>query len=102
MTYEETREYLLQNYFDGDDNTKAVTECDCETEAMKIVIECIEKQIPKKPLSIRTRDLVTKQPKRNRIVLEFQCPCCKDFIICDYEIKRCIECGQAIDWSDEE
>lgn len=45
MIYEEAKEYLLQNFFDGDEDTRAVTECDCETEAMKIAIECIENQI---------------------------------------------------------
>lgn len=62
------------------------------------VIKALEKQIPKKVISIIYRG-------------DYKCPTCKNYIdITDddlyvYEIeppKYCNECGQALDWSKEE
>ena len=47
MNYEQAREYILANYFDGDDAVKAVTGGDEETIAMVKAVEaltdCIER-----------------------------------------------------------
>ena len=62
-------------------------ECSVFGEALEIAINALEKQIPKKP---KTDD---------RYVM-YICPCCNDFIKVSHNC--CQNCGQAIDWSDEE
>ena len=62
-------------------------ECSVFGEALTIAINALEKQIPKKP---KTDD---------RYVM-YICPCCNDFIKVNHNY--CTNCGQAIDWSDEE
>ena len=65
-----------------------------QSEAFQIAINALEKQIAKKPLNI------TKVKDGNKYVgLIGKCPCCNDIvdesnIVCD--------CGQKLDWSDEE
>ena len=67
--------------------------------SLVVVINALEKQIPKKPY--------IQQDNRNNDCME--CPFCDSFIgyECDcrdehYQIGYCPNCGQAIDWSDEE
>lgn len=61
----------------------------------EIVIDALEKQIPKKPIAREHDEL------RGEIL--FHCPTCDDDFNCnEYEDSHCAECGQAIDWSDEE
>lgn len=70
----------------------------CSAEEMNIAIEALEKQIPKK----------TKTYLVNMKHIDFLCPNCKKRIvsIVDGEWlagknqKFCDECGQALDWSD--
>ena len=62
-------------------------ECSVFGEALTIAINTLEKQIPKKP---KTDD---------RYVM-YICPCCNDFVKVSHNC--CQNCGQAIDWSDEE
>ena len=68
-------------------------------EAIRMSIQALEKQIPKKPY--------IQQDDRNNDCLE--CPSCDSFIGYEYDcrdehyqINYCPCCGQAIDWSDEE
>ena len=70
-----------------------------QKEAFSVAINALEKQIAKKPY--------VQQNDRNNDCLE--CPSCDSFIgyECDcrdehYQIGYCPNCGQAIDWSDEE
>ena len=65
----------------------------------ELTINALEKQIAKKPY--------IQQDNRNNDCME--CPSCDSFIgyECDcrdehYQIGYCPNCGQAIDWSDEE
>ena len=61
-------------------------------EALNMAISALEKQIPKKPISLGEdidRDVG-------------QCPNCKEIIDTYEDYKYCSDCGQAIDWSDEE
>ena len=74
-------------------------ECSVFGEALKKAINALEKQIAKKPY--------IQQDNRNNDCME--CPSCDSFIgyECDcrdehYQINYCPNCGQAIDWSDEE
>ena len=60
--------------------------------AIDTAIEALEKQIPKKPISLGEdidRDVG-------------QCPNCKEIIDTYEDYKYCSDCGQAVDWRDEE
>lgn len=62
---------------------------------VSFAIECIEKQIPKKPLDARP-------PMHKDNV---RCPNCRNtFSVVEKVavVRHCHECGQAIDWSDNE
>lgn len=61
-------------------------------------IEALEKQIPKRPIVYKNRDYFVT-------CYVYECPNCKseireDAVIEEYEY--CIDCGQAIDWSEAE
>ena len=56
-------------------------------EAVDIAIQALEKQIPKKPIT------------DDRYIM-YICPCCNDFIKVSHNY--CPNCGQELDWSDEE
>lgn len=69
-------------------------------EAMRIAIQALEKQIPKKPI-------------RHAVWEDFKCPACGSTEIRPYdteyreydkdcEFEYCSDCGQKLDWSDEE
>ena len=90
MTNEEAKEYILANWFDGDKNVKSVVYGDKEYLTMKLAVEAVEKQIPKKP---------KKYP-----LADGQCPCCNSVFYSDWKPTEnyCHNCGQEIDWSDEE
>lgn len=56
--------------------------------ALKIAIEALEKQIPKKPLLV---------PDGKSKIYTFKCPTCGQAM---YRVRLfCDDCGQAIDWS---
>ena len=64
-------------------------------EAIQIAIQALEKQIPKKP--ILANNMMTKDKF-------LMCPCC-EFRFPDSLVflkTRCWNCGQKLDWSDEE
>ena len=69
-------------------------------EAMKIAIQALEKQIPKKPI-------------RHTAWENFKCPACGSAEIVQYDteyreydkdckFEYCSDCGQKLDWGDEE
>ena len=63
--------------------------------SIEIAISALEKQIPKKPVEMKSTD---KLPQGY-----FACPICGGWVGMDeYLNKFCAGCGQAIDWSDEE
>lgn len=59
--------------------------------ALEIGIQALEKQIPKKPI-IETYRYTTL----------FICPYCERKQGIKYKQYHCIECGQKLDWSDDE
>jgi hypothetical protein len=68
---------------------------------LDVAIECIEKQIPQKPI-------IDFMPSGN---FYWYCPNCSEVVKChivdtpmadEYNHNYCGGCGQAIDWSDEE
>lgn len=93
MTNEEVKNNFVQNL------TENAYINMCSTEEMDIAIEALEKQIPKK---LKTTEV-------GRFGLVLLCPSCENNIamIWDsvwqkgrYKQKYCDNCGQALDWSD--
>ena len=66
--------------------------------SLSCALECVEKQIPKKP------DFEGDGYADGFLVYDtWICPCCEHKFEVDYEeYKHCPECGQTIDWSVEE
>lgn len=78
-------------------------------ENVKIIIDALEKQIPKKPTNVRIVEGTVMQSISNSFNQEvpceikmyrFICPYCNRHISGRYAIKYC-DCGQKLDWSDE-
>lgn len=68
-------------------------------ESIDMAIKALEKQIPKKP----TYDGDGYAPDGTFVWDEWICPCCETRYEVDYdEHDFCPNCGQKIDWSDEE
>lgn len=70
-------------------NMEGQANAECES----VILDALEKQIPKKPIihGVRDRDINT---------ISYTCPICNKhiWITEDY----CKRCGQALDWSEEE
>lgn len=60
-----------------------------KTKSGLTVAECVERQIPKKPMHIE------------RITFNdvYECPCCKKRFTGTSIAKYCYHCGQALDWA---
>ena len=73
-------------------------ECEDYKQALEIAINALEKQIPKKP------NLEGDGYADGHLVYDtWICPCCEKYYEVDYDdYDYCPNCGQAIDWSDEE
>lgn len=72
--------------------------------SIEIAIQALEKQIPKKIIRRKATDEDVENELRDFITLHDEiccCPNCDDFIAV-YDLKYCWECGQKLDWSDEE
>lgn len=82
MTYEEAIRYAKELLKDGGNIKKQ--------EFVKLVVNALEKQIPKKPNNIGFIDVIKAGT----------CPICSEG--CNYTMKHCVNCGQALDWSEEE
>jgi hypothetical protein len=70
-------------------------------EAKRMAIKTLEKQIPKKPF--KTMDENNPYYK----YMPWCCPCCKETLYEDtewgnQEFAYCTDCGQKLDWSDED
>lgn len=89
MMYEEAlREVLHQVYRNTDDFEMRISK-----ECYKLIIEALEKQIPKKPI------FESEQTSPFGVDDVPYCPSCR----CDLpEVSYCEKCGQALDWSDTE
>ena len=89
MMYEETlREVLHQVYRNTDDFEMRISK-----ECYKLIIEALEKQIPKKPI------FESEQTSPFGVDDVPYCPSCR----CDLpEVSYCEKYGQALDWSDTE
>ena len=91
MTNKEVKEYILANWFDGDENVNAVVG-DCEeTLAMKCAVKALEKQITRKPYNV------------DEECKTFDCPACLSNLYTDDDVRDCgycCVCGQALDWDE--
>ncbi len=66
---------------------------------------CIEKQIPKKPIFVDTRFKHLGKHVSDGTVLRkcYKCPNCSSHIFHEFDSEECcVHCGQALDWSDDE
>ena len=66
---------------------------------MEMIVQALEKQIPKKPLPIDYKKYIDVVKNAKFLRGGFWCPNCKHVV---YSGCYCEDCGQAIDWSDEE
>lgn len=66
----------------------------CKKNALKMAIKALEKQIPKKPKMRHTKDFDGYN--------DGWCPCCGKYVQeLEYDKKYCQECGQKLDWGEE-
>lgn len=70
------------------------------TEALNMAMQALEKHIPKKP----KREPEPFPKHFDKGVYGFHCPVCGEDLLdeCSDCFNYCQNCGQAIDWSDEE
>ena len=70
-----------------------------QKEALKVAIQALEKQIPKKPTPIDYEKYM--DTVKNALFLKgsYWCPNCNHVVKCG---TYCSDCGQKLDWSDEE
>lgn len=104
MTESEAIEYLKNRYLVVGNRVnggeKGIKRCEQHNESIDMAIKALEKQIPKKPI-------------RHAVWEDFKCPACGSTEIRPYdteyreydkncEFEYCSDCGQKLDWSDEE
>lgn len=84
MTYEEVRNNFIQDLAENAYLSM------CSMEEMKIVIEALDKQIPKKPVT-----------EKDKVIFDIVCGRCPECDSAVYSTTNlyCHKCGQALDWS---
>lgn len=97
MAYEEA----IKEFEHCVEENQGFCECRCASkESYRIAIDCIEKQIPKKPIYTFIDGFTLSIP--------YYCPVCGERISKYDAYARCVlkehhcKCGQAIDWSEVE
>ena len=111
MTNKEAINYILANYFDGDEDVKAVVGGDEEYLAMKYAVEALEKQIPKKPIELFGTHAIYDYDGNylDQVdITTFKCPICNDILAigeisitdCN-ELYYCNNCGQKLSWESD-
>lgn len=94
MTYKEAKEILLvATYSDEWQGNEELTT------AHLMAMDAVIKQIPEKPNFIGDG-----YADGEMVYDEYECPNCGNVyeLECDGELKHCHECGQTLDWSEEE
>ena len=101
MMYEDAlREVLNRVYRNTDDFEMRISK-DC----YKLIIEALEKQIPKKPqyVDTRFRHHGRKISEGSSLDKCYKCPNCNSHIFHIFDSEKCCKyCGQALDWSDND
>ena len=71
----------------------------CDRTKYFLIIQALDKQIPKKPIAVRETLLGSIVSDR---IISFTCPNCyhKDIGNNEFRYPCCEECGQALDWSE--
>ena len=95
MTFEEAIQELEWIYQNGFENDIKIIGTDRILDAIRMGIEAIEIQIPKKP----TMKIVEKRIIKG--CMYPHCPVCNTIPVPHPNVSYCDYCGQAIDWSDE-
>lgn len=95
MTYEGAKATILLEYCGADS-------CEgCDNCVLGIAIKALEKQVPKKPVTRTIYNKYLQQKETFRV-----CPVCGINIPVPRELSSwelwCPDCGQSLDWSDEE
>lgn len=65
-----------------------------------IGISAIKKQIPKKVLRVKGDTFALSKDGKESYFVHLKCPSCGVVLCSDW--KFCFECGQALDWSEED
>lgn len=81
----------LQNYTEEETGLTELPLGLCYTPYIELLDELVEKEIPMKPL-------------KGEMFTPYLCPTCDDgciYLDHYYELNRCANCGQKIDWSDK-
>lgn len=74
-------------------------ECSIFAEALALAIRALEKQIPKKPTPIDYEKYINVIDNARFLRGAYWCPNCKHVVKTG---SFCSDCGQKLDWSDEE
>ena len=93
------REMLYRVYRNTDDFEMRISK-DC----YKLIIEALDKQIPKKPRYVdkRFRHHGRKISDGSSLDECYECPNCNSHIFHVFDSEKCCKyCGQALDWSDD-
>lgn len=103
MTYVGLKELVRQ----GGVTFSFTNRLEVQKESRELLLEAIEKQIPKKPAAGLTVAVVDGRGNEIKKVSELTCPICNQQIIYmrymrGSEQRYCFKCGQAIDWSDDD
>ena len=95
MTESEAKKEIEHNVFCNTDNFEMTISKEC----YKTIINALKKQIPKKPTPIDYEKYM--DTVKNALFLKgaYWCPNCNHVVKCG---TYCSDCGQKLDWSDEE
>lgn len=99
MMYEDALREVLNRVYRNTDDFKMRISKDC----YKLIIEALEKQIPKKPQYVDTRFRHHGRKISDGSSLDkcYKCPNCNSHIFHVFDSEKCCKyCGQALDWSD--
>lgn len=99
VMYEDALREILHRVYRNTDDFEMRISKDC----YKLIIEALEKQIPKKPqyVDTRFRHHGRKISEGSSLDKCYKCPNCNSHIFHVFDSEKCCKyCGQALDWSD--
>ena len=100
VMYEDALREILHRVYRNTDDFEMRISKDC----YKLIIEALEKQIPKKPQYVDTRFRHHGRKISDGSTLDkcYKCPNCNSHIFHVFDSEKCCKyCGQALDWSDD-
>ena len=99
VMYEDALREILHRVYRNTDDFEMRISKDC----YKLIIEALEKQIPKKPQYVDTRFRHHGRKISDGSTLDkcYKCPNCNSHIFHVFDSEKCCKyCGQALDWSE--